>query len=129
MALIPCPECGRRISDQAVSCPGCGRPLNPVESAAPPLPATGAANGEILDLIRRHQKIAAIKRFRELHPGMGLAEARDAVERIEKGLPPEIRALQRKSGCLSMLLIALLGGALTAAVVAAAQNLVSRWVP
>lgn len=25
MALVNCPECGREISDQAVSCPGCGR--------------------------------------------------------------------------------------------------------
>ncbi len=27
MALIRCPECGREISDKAVSCPGCGYPL------------------------------------------------------------------------------------------------------
>lgn len=24
MALIPCPECAREVSDQAASCPGCG---------------------------------------------------------------------------------------------------------
>lgn len=24
MALINCPECGRQVSDKAVSCPGCG---------------------------------------------------------------------------------------------------------
>lgn len=27
MALITCPECGREISDKAVSCPHCGYPL------------------------------------------------------------------------------------------------------
>lgn len=27
MALIECPECGREISDKAVSCPGCGCPV------------------------------------------------------------------------------------------------------
>ncbi len=27
MALINCPECGKEISDQAVSCPNCGTPL------------------------------------------------------------------------------------------------------
>lgn len=27
MALIPCKECGRRVSDQASSCPGCGAPI------------------------------------------------------------------------------------------------------
>src|ERR1700693_335471 len=26
MALVPCPECGSRISDQAVACPRCGAP-------------------------------------------------------------------------------------------------------
>ena len=35
MALIACPECGKRISDRAVSCPDCGCPI----SAAPaPVP-------------------------------------------------------------------------------------------
>lgn len=28
MALIKCPECGREISDRAVSCPNCGFPLS-----------------------------------------------------------------------------------------------------
>lgn len=28
MALIPCPECKREISDQAEACPGCGMPLD-----------------------------------------------------------------------------------------------------
>lgn len=28
MALIKCPECGKEISDKAVSCPGCGMPLD-----------------------------------------------------------------------------------------------------
>jgi len=28
MALIKCPECGRDISDSAVSCPNCGHPIN-----------------------------------------------------------------------------------------------------
>lgn len=27
MALIKCPECGREISDKAISCPGCGCPV------------------------------------------------------------------------------------------------------
>lgn len=27
MSLIKCPECGREISDKAVSCPGCGYPF------------------------------------------------------------------------------------------------------
>ncbi len=27
MALIKCPECGKEISDQAISCPNCGSPM------------------------------------------------------------------------------------------------------
>lgn len=29
MALINCPECDKRISDQAENCPSCGHPINP----------------------------------------------------------------------------------------------------
>lgn len=32
MALIDCPECGKRISDQAPACPGCGVPVVAVSS-------------------------------------------------------------------------------------------------
>lgn len=31
MALINCPECGKEISDKAVSCPNCGMPLDKME--------------------------------------------------------------------------------------------------
>lgn len=27
MALINCPECGKQVSDKAVSCPNCGCPI------------------------------------------------------------------------------------------------------
>ena len=27
MALVPCPLCGKEISEYAVSCPGCGEPI------------------------------------------------------------------------------------------------------
>ena len=30
MALINCPECGKQISDKAVSCPNCGMPLSSI---------------------------------------------------------------------------------------------------
>lgn len=29
MALINCPECGKQVSDAAVSCPACGHPIHP----------------------------------------------------------------------------------------------------
>lgn len=28
MALIKCPECGKEISDKALTCPNCGTPIN-----------------------------------------------------------------------------------------------------
>lgn len=34
MALINCPECGREISDKALSCPTCGCPITTVEIKA-----------------------------------------------------------------------------------------------
>lgn len=33
MALINCPECGRQVSDKALSCPNCGYPISSVSSA------------------------------------------------------------------------------------------------
>ena len=34
MALIKCPDCGRDISDTAVSCPNCGHPINIINQAS-----------------------------------------------------------------------------------------------
>lgn len=35
MALINCPECGKQVSDRALSCPDCGCPINTAPIAAP----------------------------------------------------------------------------------------------
>jgi hypothetical protein len=44
MALIPCPECRRQVSDRALACPGCGYPLDrPPAQPAAPTPAGGGA--------------------------------------------------------------------------------------
>lgn len=32
MALTECLECGKEISDQAISCPNCGNPMNGVQT-------------------------------------------------------------------------------------------------
>src|SRR6516225_4694134 len=47
MALIPCPECRRQVSDRARSCPGCGYPLDgsaprQITSVTHAAPADGA---------------------------------------------------------------------------------------
>lgn len=34
MALINCPECGKRVSDKAGNCPNCGCPIQPEQEAA-----------------------------------------------------------------------------------------------
>lgn len=34
MALIKCPECGKEISDKAISCPGCGAPSKEAKAPA-----------------------------------------------------------------------------------------------
>ena len=36
MALISCPECGKKVSDRAATCPECGCPINtaPAESVS-----------------------------------------------------------------------------------------------
>jgi ribosomal protein L7/L12 len=53
---------------------------------APP-PPQPSADPEILRLMQAGNKIAAIKRYREL-TGVGLAEAQQAVERIALGFSP-----------------------------------------
>ena len=35
MALIPCPECGVRVSEKAISCPNCGHPIAEIPYLAP----------------------------------------------------------------------------------------------
>jgi hypothetical protein len=41
MALIDCPDCGRRVSDKAQTCPKCARPI----AGEVPLVATGEGGG------------------------------------------------------------------------------------
>ena len=105
MALITCPECSREVSDQAVACPHCGYPLR--AKSAPASPALGDADTRILQALQIQGKIAAIKLCRELHPEMGLAVAKEYVERLETTLPATSRAPVSGSGCL-LLLAALL---------------------
>lgn len=63
---------------------------------------------ELLQLAGREGKIAAIKRYRELHGG-GLAEAKEAVERLiaehDRDLPEAQRIGKPGGGCLGLLLL------------------------
>ena len=60
------------------------RPRPPPGVVMPPPGATPAGLGAVADLLRSGQKIEAIKRYREL-VGVGLKEAKDAVEAMERG--------------------------------------------
>ena len=57
--------------------------LEPNAFAAGSLKAS-TVSSDVLDLARRRRKIEAIKLYRELTPGMGLKQAKDAVEQIER---------------------------------------------
>lgn len=61
------------------------RDLTAPPPARPPMPRIGEAridDDEIRELIRQNRKIEAIKRLRD-QTGLGLKEAKDAVEAIE----------------------------------------------
>ncbi len=45
MALVTCPDCGKKHSDQAKSCPECGRPYSAPQPQTPPLPPAKKKGG------------------------------------------------------------------------------------
>ncbi|MFZ5445239.1 MAG: ribosomal protein L7/L12 [Myxococcota bacterium] len=59
-----------------------------VVSLTPPPPGQPAADASPEQLLRAGQKIAAIKRYREL-TGVGLREAKEAIDALERGEPPQ----------------------------------------
>jgi len=99
MPLISCPECRQQVSDQAAACPKCGYPMRPPSPVAPG--SNPVADDELRRMIVGNpgRKIEAIKRCRDLYPGMGLKEAKEHVESLEGG----VRRPARAGGCLSVL--------------------------
>lgn len=75
-----------------------GVAVQPPALAGPP-PSQILATGAVADLLREGRKIEAIKLFRE-QTGVGLKEAKDAVEAMERGeaveVPPELVAAPRR---------------------------------
>lgn len=47
MPLIECPDCGKRVSDQAPACIGCGRPMQPAVRGASTVPSCPHCNQPI----------------------------------------------------------------------------------
>lgn len=48
MALINCSECGKEVSDKAVSCPNCGNPISQASNTKPIVQSTPTSNSEDL---------------------------------------------------------------------------------
>lgn len=96
MAQIPCPGCGAPVESSERACPYCGAAISaaPVSSSAPTVRVSKAAvealasSGDPLQAVReqieRGNKIEAIRLYREA-TGVGLKEAKDAVEAMQEG--------------------------------------------
>jgi len=109
--VFKCPSCGASLSYEGGSAPTttcqfCGATVEvpeelrtkskptPLAPSAPGLDLGGMLPGlpldklaELKQLARSGQKIEAIKLYRELFPQAGLAEAKEAVEKLEAGQP------------------------------------------
>ena len=53
MALIQCPECGKSISEKALTCPGCGNPMNVQTPEVRTAPGSVKAPGSFFSLFFR----------------------------------------------------------------------------
>jgi ribosomal protein L7/L12 len=80
-----CSRCQEAVDSDAQRCPHCGAWLSNQPDDSEPNP--DSLEDAIRSLLTRGQKIAAIKLYRE-QTGVGLAEAKNAVERIERGEGP-----------------------------------------
>lgn len=55
MALIPCPECKREVSDKAPACPGCGHPIAMAAAQG------GSLRGDhVVDMTKTAGKVAGL---------------------------------------------------------------------
>jgi non-canonical (house-cleaning) NTP pyrophosphatase len=96
LALTTAARASRRRDDSASRTLPSGAVLNPGVSSAPPVvhsaPSAGTATSnstfevpaDVVELVRRGEKIQAIKALRDAHPGLGLAEAKRAVDALSQ---------------------------------------------
>jgi len=77
-----CSRCQQPVDPEAQRCPHCGAWLSQQPDA--PEPNLDSLEDAVRSLLTQGQKIAAIKLYRE-QTGVGLAEAKNAVEGIERG--------------------------------------------
>ena len=102
-----CPSCGHPNPSHPnhsgnERCEECGDLLSSEAAVAAPQPDGPAEDAELLNLLQGGQKIAAIKHYRETHPGSGLKDAKDAVEAMaaQHGIEEA-----KGSGCAGALLL------------------------
>ena len=70
MALIPCPECGRSVSDQASACPQCGHPIAAGQTAGRAPRATSATRGAPIE---SRESVSSANPTNEILRGVGAA--------------------------------------------------------
>lgn len=85
-----CPECGQENVDGTPLCRECGARL-PEISDREPVNEASSDDAEVLALMDQGKKIEAIKVYRVRH-GVGLAEAKAAVETLADGRTPVAEA-------------------------------------
>jgi len=85
--MLQCTRCHKTVADGDERCSHCGAWIDqPAGSSQPDATESSSESLEeaVRALLRQNQKISAIKLYRE-RTGAGLAAAKDAVERIQRG--------------------------------------------
>ena len=73
--LGSCKTCKGKVSSEAIACPHCGQP-DPYENNVSQVP------DKLHELVRRNQKIEAIRVLKELQPWLSLKEAKDYIDSL-----------------------------------------------
>src|SRR4051812_275945 len=85
-SMTRCARCDHDNPPEDHFCGNCGAALSGMRPSAPRAVSPGL-DAQVRGLLDEGRKIEAIKVFRE-ETGAGLREAKEAVEAIERGLPP-----------------------------------------
>lgn len=97
MALITCPECGREISDKAVSCPGCGCPVEEIQKLI--VESEKSDLDRLVDEIWERNPTQRVKAIKELRmaTGMDLKSAKDIIDIRYNGITQKEAGIRLKA--------------------------------